>query len=402
MSRLKYLLDQFATNSLTEAEFDELFGLIRQGENEEEIKSLLAADLDAQKSEGYDRLYWAKKFRSLTLNPSPSEWNFEKTPVPRIFPWWRVAVAASIILMLGISSYFFFKKSDNQTEIAKEHELPNDVAPGGNKAILILADGSQIILDSAANGSLAQQGNSKILKLDNGQLAYNSSGSPLEDGGTEVLYNTISTPRGGQYQLTLSDGSKVWLNAASSLRFPVSFVGKERKVELTGEGYFEVAKDASKPFKVKINTSLGDGGEVEVLGTNFNINSYTDEATINTTLLEGLVKVSMVNGQWSMIKPGEQAQVSSNIKVVKDVDLIKAIAWKNGLFDFDDDNITDIMRHLSRWYDVDINYSAPVTEQHYTGSIRREVNISQVLHMLELAGGVKFTIEGKKIVVKTK
>lgn len=321
--------------------------------------------------------------------------------VVRINNWKRIA-AAAVIILLGTSAFsLFFNKK--QKEIAKTDQLnpyKDDVAPGGNKAVLQLADGSTIILDRAANGTLTQQGNTKILKQD-GQLAYNLLNDPSTSLRTnEVLYNTITTPRGGQYQLILSDGSKVWLNAASSLRFPATFIGNERKVELTGEAYFEVAKNAAQPFRVELN----NGMKVEALGTHFNVMGYDDEDMVKTTLVEGKVKISQ-GTNIIMLSPNQQAKLTKADNAFladKNADVNKAIAWKNGLFDFDDDNITDIMRQLSRWYDVDIYYSEPVTEQHYTGSIRREVNISQVLHMLELAGGVEFTITGKKIVVKTK
>ncbi len=208
--------------------------------------------------------------------------------------WFRVA--AAILLLVGAFAVYKISENTNKAEqqIVKTPTLNDDVAAGGNKAILTLADGTTIVLDNAANGDLAEQGNTKVIKLD-GQLAYNADGA-----ATEVVYNTISTPRGGQYQLILADGTKVWLNAASSLRFPASFSGKERIVELTGEGYFEVAKNAAMPFKVDI----AGKGEAEVLGTHFNINAYTDEATINTTLLEGSVKVTGTNNS-KIIASGE-------------------------------------------------------------------------------------------------
>ena len=200
--------------------------------------------------------------------------------------------------------------------------------------------------------------------------------------------------------MVLADGSKVWLNAASSLRFPASFIGKERKVELTGEGYFEVAKDADMPFKVVMN----NGMEVEVLGTHFNVMGYDDEGMVKTTLVEGKVKV-IKGSNHIMLLPNQQGSLlreNDNLKIDWNADVNKAISWKNGLFDFDNDAITDIMRQLARWYDVEIQYSGNIVAQFYTGSIRRQVNISQVLFMLEQAGGVQFKIEGKKIIVKTK
>jgi len=214
--------------------------------------------------------------------------------------FFRVAASVAILLLVSIGVFLIYN-NNKHTEVAKvEKPNPekNDVAPGGNKAILTLADGSTIILDNAANGSLTEQGNTKVIKLDDGQLAYNSEGA-----AGEVVYNTISTPRGGQYQLVLADGSKVWLNAASTLRFPATFSGKERKVELTGEGYFEVAKNAAMPFKVELENGVG----VEVLGTHFNVMSYSDDEQVKTTLVEG--KVRVLNGENNvMLRPNQQAK----------------------------------------------------------------------------------------------
>ena len=320
----------------------------------------------------------------------------EKAIVVPMYKKFFFRVAATIIILLSAGVFFLYNKKQ-QSEVAQTetaNPLKNDVAPGGDKAVLTLADGSQIILDNAKNGNLANQGDIKVIKLD-GQLAYNGSNQ-----STEVLYNTISTPKGGQYQLVLADGSKVWLNAASSLRFPASFIGKERKVELTGEGYFEVAKDADMPFKVVMN----NGMEVEVLGTHFNVMGYDDEGMVKTTLVEGKVKV-IKGSNHIMLLPNQQGSLlreNDNLKIDWNADVNKAISWKNGLFDFDNDAITDIMRQLARWYDVEIQYSGNIVAQFYTGSIRRQVNISQVLFMLEQAGGVQIKIEGKKIIVKTK
>ena len=318
----------------------------------------------------------------------------EPAKIIRFAVWKKVAAAAVIIMMLGTGAYFLFGNKGKQDEIAKtenNNSSNNDVAPGGNKATLQLADGSTIILDSAQNGTLSQQGNARVLKLDNGQLAYNASGT-----AKEVLYNTISTPRGGQYQLTLADGSKVWLNAASSIRFPASFTGSKRKVELTGEAYFEVAKNPAMPFTVSVN-----GMNVEVLGTHFNINSYADEDIIKTTLLEGAVKVTK-GSVIAMLSPGQQAQLTSNgqIGVNKNIDVDEVMAWKNGKFQFGDKvDIGTIMRQIARWYDVDVEYKGVFTK-HFGGSISREVNISQVLKVLETTGDVKYKVEGRKVIVR--
>lgn len=303
--------------------------------------------------------------------------------------WFKVA-AAAVLLIGAFAIYKLIGISKPELPIAKVENTKQDVAPGGNKAILTLADGSTIILDTAANGKLTQQGNSNIVKLNNGQLAYNT----LNEKPTEIVYNTISTPRGGQYQLTLADGSKVWLNAASSLRFPASFTGNERKVEITGEAYFEIAKNASMPFIVSAN-----GLNVEVLGTHFNINSYADEAAITTTLLEGAVKVSKGNAL-QLLSPGQQAQVTNNgpIRVSKIIDVEEVMAWKNGSFVFNSTDIENIMRQISRWYDVDVSFDGSISKELFSGIVSRTSKLSQVLKIMERAG-VKFKIEGKRIVV---
>ncbi|MBP8114121.1 MAG: FecR family protein [Chitinophagaceae bacterium] len=307
--------------------------------------------------------------------------------------FFRVAASVAILLLVSIGAFLIYNNKNKHTEVAKvekTNSLNSDVVPGGNKAILTLADGSTIILDNAANGNLTEQGNTKVIKLDDGQLAYNT----LNEKPTEIVYNTISTPRGGQYQLTLADGTKVWLNAASTLRFPATFSGNERKVELTGEGYFEVAKNAAMPFKVSVNNMT-----VEVLGTHFNINSYSDEASIKTTLLEGAVKVT--NGDAvQMLSPSNQAQLTADgeIRLNRNVDIEDVVAWKNGIFNFSGTAIENIMRQISRWYDLDVSYEGAISKETFSGVVSRNSNLSQVLKIMEQAG-VKFKIEGKKIIV---
>jgi transmembrane sensor len=304
----------------------------------------------------------------------------------------RIAVAASVIGLILLTTFLFINKGGTKG-ISKahinEHSFKNDVAPGSDKATLTLADGSTIVLDEAKNGTLTQQGNSKVIKLD-GKIFYDLTNK----NSKEVVYNTISTPKGGQYQLELPDGSLVWLNATSSIRFPTSLVEKERRVEITGEAYFEVTKNRDKPFIVTINNS-----EVQVLGTHFNINAYNDEDAVKTTLLEGSVK--FINGaNANILKPGQQSQLTKNgiVKVVSDVDVDKVVAWKNGLFDFDNAGIETIMRQLSRWYNVDIEYNGKPDDL-FIAEMRRNIKLSDALKALELTGKVRFEIEGKKIIV---
>lgn len=323
------------------------------------------------------------------------------TALPRRKWQWYAAAAVVLVLFSAGTYLMFFARLPKPPIAAKApvKTLPdNDIAPGGNKAVLTLADGSSIVLDSASNGIISQQGNIKVQKLSNGLLAYNVNGQQLTENDAG-FYNTISTPRGGQYQVTLSDGTKVWLNAASSIRFPVLFSGYERKVEITGEAYFEVAKNAAMPFKVKAGAS-----QIEVLGTHFNVNAYDDEASIKTTLLEGAVKVSvpqqMVVPEAKYLKPGQQSGIGKNgkISILDKADTEEALAWLNGRFQFKSADLRSILRQISRWYDVDVLYNGNVN-LHFTGRLTRKENVSKVFEALALTGEVHFKIEGKKIIV---
>jgi ferric-dicitrate binding protein FerR (iron transport regulator) len=318
------------------------------------------------------------------------------------YKWWYAA-AAVIFIMLTVGAYYIFITRVKQEMAATkptEKRFKNDVAPGHDGAILKLADGRTIILDNAANGALTTEGNTKIEKTANGQLAYHATTGKQQ---MKVAYNTLSTPRGRKFQLTLPDGSNVWLNAESSITYPSAFIGAERKVEINGEAYFEVAKDASRPFRVSVAPSPSEraGGEVvEVLGTHFNIMAYNNENSIKTTLLEGSVKITKGNSS-RLLTPGQQGQVSSGaeeIKVISDENLEEAIAWKNGLFIFEGADIKTIMRQVSRWYDLEINYEKEIS-QTFSGTIQRTVSASKLFNYLELTGHVHFRIEGKKVTV---
>ena len=312
--------------------------------------------------------------------------------------WFRAA-AAIFIGFLALSTYFILKPKPH-TETAKNQYQKNpDIAPGTNKATLTLGNGTTMILDSQAIGTLAKQGNTKISKTDSGRLAYivdnngPSNNKPSEKSIAVSEYNTLTTPRGGQYQLILPDGTKVWLNAASSITYPTAFTGNQRLVKVTGEAYFEVVHNAKMPFVVKAgNESVTD------IGTHFNINAYNDEEITKTTLLEGSVLISYNNKKQILI-PGEQAQIKGNeISVIKNADLKKVMAWKDGLFHFDGDDLPTVMRSISRWYDVDVVYDFKPTD-HFTGVISRNVNASEVFKMLELTGVVHFKIKDKTVTV---
>lgn len=315
---------------------------------------------------------------------------------------WYLA-AASLILILGAGFWFLLSRSSKEVTPVELTGLvdrfKNVVQPGGNRARLILADNTVIILDSADNGLLSQQGDIKVIKLDNGAIEYKKVAASGQE--TAVTYHTIATPKGGQYMVSLPDGSKAWLNTASSLRFPTAFTGKERIVELTGEGYFEVRPlpadgHGKKPFIVK-------AGEVQVvvLGTHFNVNAYTDEDAIKTTLLEGAVKVIM-GSDAELLKPREQAQAfrQGTLKTVKQADLEQTMAWHNGVFAFRNASIVAIMRQAQRWYDIELIYEGKVNkDQTFTGDIPRNVALSQLLKILDATGSVHFRIEGKTVTV---
>ena len=306
----------------------------------------------------------------------------------------KLTVAAALIIASTLSVLYIKTKDASQEEnnsitgVSKR----DTILPGRNKAILILGDGSEVLLDTVTSGAIAENVDARVVKLDDGELSY----SVLADINAPVSFNTLSTPRGGQYAITLVDGTRVWLNSSSSLRFPTSFRDPERTVELSGEAYFEVAQNREKPFTVKVNDVA-----VKALGTHFNIMAYKDEATINTTLMEGSVAVS----KWKetvRLNPGQQAQISENgkIGIVKNADIEQAIAWKNGFFNFSGSDIETTMRQIARWYNIEVIYESKITE-HFNGTILRNASIERVLRMLEFTGVVSFEMQGRKIFVRS-
>ncbi len=294
--------------------------------------------------------------------------------------------AAVLTLLVSTAAYFLLKPSPAKPVMV----AVADIAPGSNKAVLTLADGSEMLLDSAGNRTIQQGGTA--IKQTGGNLQYNATGN--EAAGS---YNTLTTPRGGQFRVTLPDGTKVWLNAASSLRYPTAFTGNERNVSITGEAYFEVAKNEEMPFRVAINAT----NTIEVLGTSFNVNAYTDGNYISTTLLTGLVRVRSGNGQ-AVLKPGQQAHATAAqpfVRVLEHADISKAIAWKNGLFNFQDADLKEVMQQLSRWYDIEVVYEHGIPDLQFIGEIDRSMPLSEVLKGLQMSG-VNFRVEeGRRLVV---
>lgn len=315
-----------------------------------------------------------------------------------------ISIAAIILLTITTGIYFYSNRNIIEPEHFAEIDVKNDIAPGYNKAILTLSDGSRISLDDAANGLLASQGNTAITKTENGQIVYEKNNiDKTKFMSNRSVINTIQTPKGGKYQVRLPDGSKVWLNSASTLSYPTTFAGNERKVQLEGEAYFEISPNKSVPFRVQSGNQI-----VEVLGTHFNINSYDDEDYVKTTLLEGSVKVILnskanVVSNTKLLKPGEQSLTkSSNSGIrIENADTEKAVAWKNGYFRFRNTPIREIMREIERWYDVELVYEGKMPTDEFTGFISNDVKISAVLKIMEESGGVKFTVKGKKLKVKS-
>lgn len=384
--RIHYLLKQYADNNASAEEVEEMLALLRTSGGEEALKKMVAEIWKEEGEPPVSEKDWGRMWSSIHEEMGTR-------PVRRLSVWGRVA---AVLLLMGGVSAAYWKLTGTEKKaapVAMVHGGKKDIAPGGNKAVLTLANGSTIVLDNAHDGVLAQQGGTNVEKVDAGSLAYNTGGK----GNEAVMYNTIATPNGGQYQVILPDGSKVWLNASSSLRFPTRFEGKERSVELTGEAYFEVAQRSSMPFRVKLPDN---GMDVQVLGTEFDVMAYANEQTSNTTLVSGKVNV-VSKGAVRMLEPGKQAILDNQTKAMRvaEANVEQVVAWKNGLFRFRETGIRELMRQVERWYNVQVVYEAEGKDQDFTGVVSRNQPVSALLQMLEMTGTVHFRIEDKKIVV---
>jgi ferric-dicitrate binding protein FerR (iron transport regulator) len=387
------LIERYLSKEITGDEQETLDIWLRETP---ENKAFFESVTDKAELQELLRQFYAAKAMTSTAKASAQELIFgNATPIRSLRSRWKQWTAAAAILMLvATGAYVWFnQKEPKQVAVTTDTQKPgsNDVAPGKYKARLTLADGSTVILDSAATGKLAEQGNMKVVNKDGG-LVYEQSTHKIK----EALYNTLTTSKGEIYSLLLADGSRVWLNSASSIRYPVAFTGQERKVEITGEAYFEIAHlHNNMPFKVIVH-----GMEVKVLGTHFNINAYADETKIRTTLLEGSVAVTPAGSAKAVIlKVGQQAGVTGQtVDVIRDADTEQAVAWKNGYFQFNEADLKTVMREIERWYDVQVVYEGKIPEKHFGGKIPRDANASQVLETLE-DSKVHFRIEGKKIIV---
>jgi transmembrane sensor len=393
ITRFDYLFEKYRQDIITTQELAELMQLIKEGTHDKELKQIIGEEwMNPTEYEDID----VRKRHMIMTNILESEKHTEKIIInlqrrSRKKYW----MAAAVIAMLVASFFLFRDISPNQDTgivVNKSKTVPEEVLPGGNKAVLILDDGSKIELDNARKGFLAEQEAATVIILDEGTLAYNA----VEKELTKVEYNTLSTPKGGKYIVELPDGSKIWLNALSSLRYPTAFSENERKVELTGEAYFEIAKYKNTSFKVMVNNT-----EVEVLGTHFNIMAYSNEAFLKTTLLEGAVKIN--NGKETIsLTPGQQAQVNNangRLTLLPKANTQEAVAWKNDQFYFENASVQDVMKQLERWYDIDVYYDGQIPEKTFTGKIQRNLVLSRLLKGLQQTG-FKFTIEGNKVTVK--
>lgn len=394
------LFENYLDGNVSADQANELFDFIKQ--YPEEARELMDAFREVDFSDRFRHLEnmdagtSRRMFDKLLTAVAPATGQNVQAPVHRVHflktSWFRYAAAVVLIAATSVTFLVLNSTDEKELVVSNSQHLQTEIGPGTNKAVLTLGDGSAIVLDEAKNGNLARQGNSKVVKLENGRLAYETERGAAE----EIATNTLSVPRGGQYTLTLSDGTRVWLNAASSIKYPTAFAGAERVVEVTGEAYLEIAKNAKQPFIVRTK-----GTEILVLGTSFNVNAYADENAVRTTLINGSVKITKSsNAVAAMLLPGQQAETGGNTDGVKvgTVDTEQVLAWKNGFFSFNNADIKTIMRQLARWYDINIVYENGVPAQRFFGEMNRSLTLSQVLKGLEVTK-VNFRLEGRNLVV---
>jgi ferric-dicitrate binding protein FerR (iron transport regulator) len=390
--RLIYLYRQHVANSCSAEELLELEELLKKRDNESIISELLGAtwdDLDMRNAKDISQTRADQVYNSIIQS---------KPQGKRTHKSWTISIAASLLLCLSIGLLIYLTRSSvplQKTAINTTKPKVQDFMPGKNKAVLTLSNGHEVILDDTQSGKIASQGGVVISKLKDGQIAYTSANADQKNTSTANQLNTLTIPKGGQYQLTLPDGTLVFLNSASSISYPAKFAGTERKVNLSGEAYFEVAKNPKMPFIVNVNNKQ----QIQVLGTHFNVEAYTDEHLINTTLLEGSVKILYKNKQ-ALLKPGQVAINNMGADLnIQPADLDEVIAWKNGLFIFNNENITTVMKKISRWYDVDVVFKGNMENVNFLGNYSRTKSLASLLKNIQLMEDVNITIEGRRITV---
>lgn len=391
-AELKQLFNLYYAGETTLEQTREFYRLVQNAENQEFLSCLIKDRWNSEATEHavFNESETDQILSSILNKINPAE-KIEDEPPAASYPFIKYSVAASIILILSFAVYFIPNTNTPPLQQAVKKQNLNDALPGGNKAKLTLADGSEIVLDDAKNGTISAKPDAKVNKVKDGELVYESKNTQSTKANS---LNIISTPRGGKYTIVLTDGSRVFLNAATTLKFPSAFAGNERKVELSGEAYFEVAKDKAKPFKVILKNQV-----IEVLGTHFNVKAYEEETAVKTTLVEGSVKVSSGN-QGGILKPGQQAVLENTgeFSVLNHVNTVKEIAWKNGFFIFRNAGIESIMREIGRWYDVDVVFKGKIPVRQFNGKISRNVKASEVLNMFKYTGQ-NFSIDGKTVTI---
>jgi transmembrane sensor len=397
-SRTSYLFSKYYDRTASQKEIKELFNILKSSSDQELTKLMRDEWEHFQHMEapffGFDK---SQEMLDKILASGRDQNNLhEEAPVvkSRIRPLIFISIsAAAAIIILNIIGLDFWteKLTQPSVQIASEKVEPI-LSPGGNKAVLTLANGQRIVLDTINNGIIEKNESFEINKTEDGQLVYHAFDRNYKNARNGD-FNIVSTPRGGEYRIILPDGSKVWLNAASSLKFPGVFKRNVREVELDGEAYFEIAKRSAMPFKVRSGNT-----EIEVLGTHFNLKAYSNQKVIKTTLVEGSVKIN--EGKSSvLLKPGQQArQAGGNITILNNVDIEEQVAWKDGLFVFKDASIEEVMSQVSSWYDLDIIFEGKIPEKYLTGKVSRSVNATEIMNLLNYAG-VKFKITGENIVI---
>lgn len=388
--RLYELLSALAAGQLTEPEKKELAELSLDESGTEAFQRQIAELMQEMPEEQVaDKTEWLALLNDVMAADKavPEKEEISSVPLRRVHFLWKWGWAAASVLLLATGVYFWSFQKATVPQTASDI----NIAPGKQGAILTLSDGSEVMLDSLGNGVVALQNGTQVV-LQNGHLSYDRSG----DNSGQMAYNTMKTPRGRQFSVMLPDGTTAWLNAASSIRYPTIFNGKDRKVEVTGEVYFEVAADAEQPFIVEIKDKMS----VEVLGTRFNVNTYEDNDVIKTTLLQGSVRVKAASGSQLLLKPSQQALLQDNgvLDLDPHPDTEQVMAWKNGIFYFVDADLRQIMLQFSRWYDVDIKYEPGVKTQYFSGKIQRDIGLAEVLSVLEMSN-VNCRIEGRTIIV---
>jgi hypothetical protein len=386
---------KFADKQASIQEINELFQLLQNAKNDELSQSFLRqyfAEPIAGEALGDE--YWLRKLDGILHPAEPAPKAIAPIRRGHFLSRGFIRYAAAIIILFGTGAYLYTFQKKNHPAVAtptafKSDIAKNDVLPGRQGAILTLSDGKTVVLDSLGNGIVADQAGTQVL-LENGNLTYNASKAGA------VSFNTMSTPKGRQFLLLLPDGTKVWLNAASSITYPTAFIGRGRTVKITGEAYFEIAKNPGQPFKVKIN----DAAEIDVLGTHFNVNAYANEGSIKTTLLEGSVRISASRRTQTMA-PGQQAQIKQDgsITTTDASDLAQTVAWKDGVFNFDGASLKEVMNQLERWYDIDVVYEKNIPDIGFFGKISRKASLSSVLKGLADAKVNSRIEEGRRLIV---